>query len=153
MTTRKPTKEDTTSSAQHTQPQEKVEKNKAPSKVTQPKVSADIVTVNITLTVPKSTSTIKQPVYLCGNLHQIDSKQPDWDPKGQKMKKVDDQHWTLTLKAPEKTVIEYKYTLGDWDHVEKGEHDRDIPNRRVVFEKAGSSPLVVEDRVQEWFNL
>ena len=31
----------------------------------------------------------------------------------------DATHWTVTFTGKESTQIEYKYTLGDFDHVEK----------------------------------
>ena len=40
-----------------------------------------------------------------------------------------DGNWRITLAFQEGTSIEYKYTLGDWDHVEKDGACGEIANR------------------------
>ena len=83
--------------------------------------------------VPPITRELKRSVFLSGNFHQVDKDVVDWSPRAYQMKRVDATHWTVSLGAMEGTHIEYKYTLGDWDHVEQNEHCRDISNRRVTF--------------------
>ena len=58
-------------------------------------------------------------MYIAGFLDRLDGGQPQWDPGGVVLTRVDATHWTITLTGKEGTQIEYKYTLGDWEHVEK----------------------------------
>ena len=45
--------------------------------------------------------------------------------------RVDATHWTITLTGKETTQIEYKYTLGDFNYVEKDGSCGEIGNRQV----------------------
>lgn len=116
------------------------------SKTNKPK----IVSVTFHVTVPEQTARLKRTVFLAGNLSQADQKMVDWDTQAQKMKKLDNNHWTVTIKAPENTVIEYKYTLGDWDSVERDQHCHDIGNRRVAIHSGETQ--TIEDTVHNWRN-
>jgi hypothetical protein len=111
---------------------------------------SNLVTVTFNITVPDGNSKLHRSVYLAGTLHQINPNLPDWDPHGQEMKKEDPHHWTITLTGPENAVVEYKYTLGNWDHVEKDAHCGEIKNRRVVFQKTPTELQIVKDTVQGW---
>jgi len=112
-----------------------------------------LVTVTLNVTVPESTHGLKRSVFLTGTLNQINKKLVDWDVRAQQMKKVDSTHWTVTLGGPEGTVIEYKYSLGDWDHVEQDEHCRDTGNRRVTMKLTSDEPLNISDTVHNWRNV
>lgn len=78
--------------------------------------------VTFNVTIPDLPRGFKEKVYLVGTFHQTNADLADWDPRGLAMKKVDGNHWTVTLKGTENSVIEYKYALGSWEHVEKNEH-------------------------------
>ena len=51
-----------------------------------------------------------------------------------RLTRIDATHWTMTLTGKESTQIEYKYTLGDWDHVEKDGGCGEISNRQLTLE-------------------
>lgn len=89
------------------------------------------VNVTFNVRIPESLGKGKRTVYVSGNFSQINNKMEDWNAQGQKMKKGDDGRWTLTVKVPQDAVIEYKYTLGDWDSVEVDQNCHDVGNRRV----------------------
>ena len=112
-----------------------------------------IVTFTFNLTVPKSTARVRKSVFLTGTFHQLNKNVVDWEPKAHQMKPVDDTHWTVSLGGPEGTMIEYKYTLGDWEHVEQDEHCGDTPNRRVTMRAKADKPLNISDTVQNWRNV
>jgi hypothetical protein len=107
------------------------------------------VSVNFNVTVPEGTAKSRRSVYLAGTLQQLNKNMPDWDPRGQEMKKVDQSHWTITLTGPANSRIEYKYTLGSWDKVEKDAHCAEIGNRQITLPKTKEFQKV-EDVVQTW---
>jgi hypothetical protein len=111
------------------------------------------ITVTLNVTVPESTAKSKKSVYVAGNFNQFNNKHADWDTQSHKMKKVDATHYTLTLKGPENAVIEYKYTLGDWEHVERNAHCHDLHNRRVTLHGSPNGEQVIEDVVHNWRSL
>jgi glycosidase len=61
-----------------------------------------------------------------------------------------DGRWTTTVTAREGERLEYKFTLGTWDAVEKGPSLEEPPNRVVVVEPDASGRQRVEDVVQRW---
>jgi hypothetical protein len=106
--------------------------------------------VTFYVTVPGSARDTRRAVFLAGSLHRFSPNLPDWDPHGLEMKKIDDRHWSITLMGQENIVIEYKYTLGDWDHSEKDSNCADIPNRLAVIKMPSSGPLTLHDVVENW---
>ncbi len=58
-------------------------------------------------------------VHIAGFLDRLDGGLPEWDAGGVALTRVDATHWTITFTGKEATQLEYKYTLGDWDYVEK----------------------------------
>jgi hypothetical protein len=107
-------------------------------------------TVIFTVTVPENTTGLQQSVFLVGSLRQFSPNLPDWDPHGLAMRRVDERNWTLTLMGQENAVVEYKYTLGDWAHIEKDITCADIPNRRVVVRPNASGAQTIHDTVERW---
>jgi hypothetical protein len=105
--------------------------------------------VNVTLNVrvPENLVGVGQSVYLAGTLKAIGKRGDEWDAKGQKMKKIDNTRWTLTFTAPENTEIEYKYTVGDWDHVEIDQYCSEVPNRRLIVLPSKGLEEIVDDIV------
>lgn len=103
------------------------------------------VNVTFTVTIPESLGKAKRTVYVAGNFSQVNNKSEDWSAQGQKMKKGDNGRWTLTLKIPQNTVIEYKYTLGEWGSVEVDQNCQDVPNRRL--EVGSGDNQQIEDSV------
>lgn len=128
---------------------------KTPARQTSPELpkrarsgSPNEVSVNFAVSVPEGTSKYRRSVYLAGTLQNLDKRMPEWDPRGQEMKKVDKSHWTITLTGPADAQIEYKYTLGSWDHVEKGVNCSEIRNRKVTL--SPDQAHQVDDTVQAW---
>jgi hypothetical protein len=67
--------------------------------------------------------------------------------------RVDATHWTITLTGKETTQIEYKYTLGDWDHVEKDGSCGEIANRQLTLTYGSNGTQTVNDTVLNWRNV
>lgn len=92
----------------------------------------------------RTTPELQRPIYLTGNFNnwQVD------DPK-YKLKKTDHDRYEYTFKNPSKLpdILEYKYTLGDWNHEELDDHGRSRTNRIVK-----KSSLPIEDYVPRWRN-
>ncbi len=128
--------------------QRELEKPELPSKTRA--AGEKTVTVTFNVTVPESTRALKRSVFLAGTLRQVNKNLADWDTRAQQMKKVDDRHWTISFTAPEGATIEYKYTLGDWDHVERDGGCHDIANRQVTLTRPAKEPLIINDTVYTW---
>ncbi len=106
------------------------------------------VTVTFFVSIPENMGKMKRTVYLAGNFSQVNNKIDDWSAQGQKMKKGDNGRWTLAIKVPQNTVIEYKYTLGEWGMVELDQNCQDVPNRRL--EVGSGDTQQVEDAVHRF---
>jgi hypothetical protein len=111
------------------------------------------VTLTFTVTVPGTTDSTGRSVYIAGFLDRLDGGLPQWDPGGVVLARVDATHWTITLTGKETTQIEYKYTLGDWDHVEKGTVCDEIANRQLTLNYGGTGTQTVNDNVPNWRNV
>jgi hypothetical protein len=78
---------------------------------------------------------------------------PDWNPGGVVMTRVDATHWTITLTGSESTQIGYKYTLGDWEHVEKDAACGEIGDRLLTLSYGTDGMQTVNDTVVNWRNV
>jgi len=110
------------------------------------------VSVVFTVTVP-STTPVGRTVYIAGSLDRLDGGLPLWNPGGVSLHQVDGTHWTITLTGKEFTQIEYKYTLGSWDFVEKGVACAEIANRQLTLTYGSSGTQSVNDTVLNWRNI
>ncbi|MBI4672430.1 MAG: alpha-amylase [Chloroflexi bacterium] len=112
------------------------------------------VTVTFNVTVPTPTDgAIGRSVYIAGFLDRLDGGLPQWDPAGVVLTKVDDTHWTITLTGKEGVQIEYKYTLGSWDYVEKDNTCGEIANRQLTLTYGVDGNQTVNDTVPQWRNV
>jgi len=111
------------------------------------------VTLTFNATVPTTTDGTGRSVYIAGTLSGLDGGLPDWNPGGVVMTRVDATHWTITLTGKESTQIEYKYTLGDWDHVEKDGACGEIANRQLTLTYGATGTQTVNDTVLNWRNV
>lgn len=111
------------------------------------------VTLVYNITVPASTDGTGRSVYIVGTLDRLDGGLPQWDPGGVVLTRVDATHWTLTLTGREATQIEYKFTLGDWEHVEKGGACDEIGNRMLTLTYGATGTQTVNDSVLNWRNV
>jgi hypothetical protein len=115
------------------------------------------VTLTFNVTVPDTTDGTGRSVYIAGFLDRLDGGLPQWNPGGVVMTRVDATHWTITLTGKEATQIEYKYTLGDWDHVEKQDGPfpacAEVANRPLTLTYGTNGTQIVNDTVLQWRNV
>ena len=108
------------------------------------------VTLVFNVTVPASTDGTGRSVYIAGYLDRLDGGLPQWDPGGVVLTRVDSTHWTITLTGKETVQIEYKYTLGSWDYVEKDGSCGEIGNRQLTLNYGSNGTQTVNDTVLNW---
>jgi hypothetical protein len=111
------------------------------------------VTVTFNLTVPDTTDATGKSVYIAGTLDRLDGGLPQWNPSGVVLTPVDATHWTITLTGDESTEIEYKYTLGSWNYVEKGAACDELANRPLTLTYGADGAQTVNDTVLNWRNV
>lgn len=111
------------------------------------------VTIVFNVTVPASTDASGFNVYIAGTLDRLDGGLPQWNPGGVTLTRVDAAHWTVTLTGKETTQIEYKYTLGSWDFVEKGAACDELANRMLTLSYGSTGVQTVNDTVLNWRNI
>jgi len=111
------------------------------------------VTLTFTVTVPSTTDATGRSVYIAGFLDRLDGGLPQWNPGGVVLTQVDATTWTITLTGKEATQIEYKYALGDWDHVEKDGACGEIANRPLTLSYGATGTQNVNDIVLNWRNV
>jgi len=111
------------------------------------------VTLVINLTVPATTDATGRSVYIAGLLDRLDGNLPQWDPGGVVLTRQDATHWVITLTGKEAVQIEYKYTLGDWDHVEKDNACGEVANRSLTLNYGTNGTMTVNDTVLNWRNV
>ena len=128
-------------------------KNWSGSLVSDEKVPPEKVVAAIQVTVPSTTDASGHSVYITGTLSRLGSGLPDWDPAGVALTRVDATRWTVTLTGIAPAQIEYKYTLGEWSHVEKDAGCAEISNRMFNLPAGSAGSLTVNDTVQNWSNI
>ena len=111
------------------------------------------VTLVFNVTVPATTDGTGRSVYIAGFLDRLDGGLPQWNPGGVVLTRVDATHWTITLTGKETVQIEYKYTLGDWDHVEKDGACGETANRQLTLSYGLTGTQVISDTVSNWRNV
>jgi hypothetical protein len=117
--------------------------------------TAALRTVNVTFTVevPASTDGTGRDVYIAGTLNRLDGGLPEWNAGGVVLTQLDATHWRITLTGSEGTQIEYKYTLGSFDFVEKGSACDEIANRQLTLSYSADGTQFVNDTVPNWRNV
>ncbi len=113
-----------------------------PLEVTAEVRQAEVV---FTVDVPPNT-TPSDTIYIAGGFQ-------GWDPGGTPMARVDDDTWSITLPFDDGIALEYKYTRGSWEAVEKDAGCGEIPNRTLTVEYEATGPTVVSDTVERWRDL
>jgi glycosidase/fibronectin type 3 domain-containing protein len=111
------------------------------------------VTVVFNVTVPATTDATGRSVYIAGSLNLLDGGLPEWNPGGVSLTRVDATHWSVTLHGQEATQIDYKYTLGDWEHVEKDGSCGEIANRQLTLTYGTSGTQNVNDVIPNFRNV
>jgi subtilisin family serine protease len=100
------------------------------------------VTVTWNVTVP-STTPHGDSVYVTGNFQ-------DWNPGSTVMTRVDPTHWTYSQTFLEGEWLEYKYTRGSWNTVEKGPACEEVDNREALAVYGNNGTVVLNDTVARW---
>ncbi|MFK5856225.1 MAG: CBM20 domain-containing protein, partial [Bacteroidota bacterium] len=68
-------------------------------------------------------------IYIAGNLNSWDPGNPDFA-----LSKNENNNWIIVLpEEPDGTLIEFKFTRGDWGTVEKGATGEEIANREFIY--------------------
>lgn len=106
------------------------------------------VTVTFSVTVPTNTPADKT-VYIVGNQPAI----CNWcNPHTVALTKVASYTWSIDLNFLETTQLEWKYTLGSWDFVEKGATCEELSNRQATISGLSATQLIT-GTVLNWRNV
>jgi hypothetical protein len=111
------------------------------------------VTLTFNVTVPASTDGTGRLVYIAGFLDRLDGGLPQWDAGGVVLTRLDATHWKIILTGKESTQIEYKYTLGSFDFVEKDGACGEIGNRQLTLSYGSTGAQSVNDTIPNWRNV
>ena len=111
------------------------------------------VAITFNVTVPADTDSTGFTVHIAGTLDQLDGSLPQWNPGATILTKIDSMHWTITLTGNEGTQLQYKYTLGSWDYVEKGSSCEELDNREITLTYGSNGEQVENDTVLNWRNV
>jgi len=112
-----------------------------------------LVHVTFNVTVPATTDASGRAPHIAGTLSRLQGGLPDWDPGATALTRIDATHWQFVADGYEGTQLEYKYTLGDWDHVEKDGSCGEIANRTLTLVYGSSGNQTAGDTVQNWRNV
>ena len=93
---------------------------------------AETVAIEFRVTVPHNMPA-DAIVYIAGNQPAAGR----WSPGAVPLQKRDDGRWGTKLAMPKGETLEYKFTLGSWARVEKGENGAEIANRVLRLEDDG----------------
>jgi glycosidase len=104
-----------------------------------------VVDVTLTVTVPEHTSP-DDTIYIAGSFQ-------GWDPGANPMTRVDDSTWAIVLPFTDATGLEYKYTRGSWEAVEKDAGCGEIANRTLTVEYTAGGVQEVADTIERWRDL
>lgn len=105
---------------------------------------ARMVALMVNVTVPAGTP---GTVYIVGSQPEIGN----WDPGAVPMTQVNDTTWTIDLSFLDGTAMEFKFTRGNWETVEKEpDGNGEIPNRQLMVDYGTDGTQVVDLVVQNW---
>lgn len=103
----------------------------------------DRVTIGFEVSVPADTDP-SATVCLSGSLEETGSWRPDAVPLSLR----EDGRWFAEVSVSRGAELEYKFTLGSWESVEKGSEGEELDNRRLVANRDD----VVQATVARWRN-
>jgi len=98
------------------------------------------VTIRFEVEIPSYTP-VNSRIYIAGTFNGWNPGDPNY-----LLEKEDENRYTITLEFSEGSQIEYKFTRGSWDYVEKGERGEEIPNRALKITK----DTVIYIRIYNW---
>jgi hypothetical protein len=76
-----------------------------------------------------------------------------WDPAGTPMTRLDESTWSISLPFEDRAELQYKYTRGSWDAVEKDAGCGELANRTLTVEYGAGGAQEVRDEVARWRDL
>ncbi|NJE01279.1 phosphonate ABC transporter ATP-binding protein [Thermococcus sp. JdF3] len=99
--------------------------------------TSGVVKITFIVSVPDYTPE-NDSVYITGDFN-------GWNPGdgNYRLRKRDDGRWEITLEFRKGTRIEFKFTRGSWETVEKGRGGEEIPNRVLVINGSASYEFMV----------
>lgn len=78
-------------------------------------------------------------IYIAGNFNSWNPGNPDF-----MLQKNEQDKYSITLEAQnEGSTLEFKFTRGSWDNVEKGPAGEEIPNRSFVFGNGETVEIII----------
>jgi hypothetical protein len=110
------------------------------------------VRVTFVASVPENTPT-DASVYIAGTLDRLDASLSQWNPSATILTTTAELEWTISLTGTPGTQLEYKYTLGSWDHVEKGAACEELANRLITIDGGATDEQTVQDTILNWRNV
>lgn len=106
------------------------------------------VTVKFRVTVPPGTPA--GPIYIAGNTAAAFCGQ-QWNPSACQLTQINATTWEYTVSLLDGTSLEYKYTRGSWDTVEKqADGTTEVPNRMVTIDYGTTGIQIINDTVASW---
>ncbi|MGC9023895.1 MAG: alpha amylase N-terminal ig-like domain-containing protein [Chloroflexia bacterium] len=106
-----------------------------------------LVTLTLQVEVPAFTPA-EDTVYVAGDNAAVFGA--SWDPGRLPLQRVDATHWSIVLSAPDGTALQYKYTRGNWDRVEKWGWLVGFANRVITPTYGATGAMTVTDTVYNW---
>jgi hypothetical protein len=100
------------------------------------------VTVTFRVTVPADTPP-DATIHIAGDFQ-------GWNPGKTPMTRAADGTWEIALPFTEGDALQYKYTRGSWEAVEKDAGCGEIPNRTVTVTYGTDGTMLVTDEAQKW---
>lgn len=102
--------------------------------------------VNVVFTVVVPAGVTGGDVHIAGDFQ-------GWDPATTPMTRLDDVTWSITLPFEDRKSIQYKYTRGTWEAVEKDGACEEITNRALTTDYGSDGTQAVSDTVAKWRDL
>jgi hypothetical protein len=103
------------------------------------------VLVTFRVTVPAATPK-DAIIYVAGDFQ-------GWRPGATAMTHTSGATWEFSARFAEGAAVQYKYTRGSWDAVEKDAGCGEIPNRALLVSYGADGTLVAQDAVRKWRDL
>ena len=101
-----------------------------------------LVTLTFRVSVPADTPADAQ-LYIAGDFQ-------GWAPGDTPMTQVDAGTWSVDLPFESGTALQYKYTRGSWEAVEKDAQCGEVPNRSLTVDRSAGTAQTIDDTVATW---
>ncbi|MCJ8346249.1 alpha/beta hydrolase-fold protein [bacterium] len=101
-------------------------------------VKTQYIVIELQVKVPEYTP---DQLFIIGN-HDI---MGNWSEQIHQLIKVDDQHFSTNLRVPKNTSLEFKFSLGSWETVQKDVFFNDTPNFIIVAKSSERIDLEVSN--------